>query len=56
MSNKGQAKDGVRDSGPSEKKLKFTEPKLKFIEPKLIKQGDATKITGSPGFFGTFVP
>lgn len=55
MSIKVQAKDGAKDSSTSEEKLEFTEPKLKFIEPKLIKQGDATKITGQ-GFFGTFNP
>lgn len=37
-------------------KKEFTEPKLNFVEPKLTKQGDATKITGAPPIFGTFVP
>jgi len=37
-------------------KKPFEEPKLTFIEPKLTKHGDATKITGGGGFFGTFIP
>ena len=45
------------DNGESaQTKRHFTEPKLTFIEPKLTKHGDATKITGTNGFFGTFVP
>ena len=40
----------------SEIKKHFKEPKLTFIEPKLTKQGDATKITGQPPFFQTFIP
>ena len=35
-------------------KKPFEEPKLTFVEPKLTKHGDATKITGGGGFFGTF--
>ncbi|MCD4760561.1 hypothetical protein K8R42_01550 [bacterium] len=37
-------------------KKAFKEPKLTFIEPKLTKQGDATKITGQPPFFQSFIP
>ena len=37
-------------------KKPFEEPKLTFVEPKLTKHGDATKITGGGGFFGTFTP
>ncbi|MBE7444265.1 MAG: hypothetical protein HS132_03100 [Planctomycetia bacterium] len=45
----------VKVVGDSQTKRHFTEPKLTFIEPKLTKHGDATKITGNNGFFGTFV-
>ena len=37
-------------------KKAFKEPKLTFMEPKLTKHGDATKITGGGGFFGTIIP
>ena len=43
-------------SGDTQGKSHFDEPKLTFIEPKLTKHGDATKITGTNGFFGTFTP
>lgn len=53
---RGQIDREVHGLDGSQTKKLFTEPKLTFVEPKLTKHGDATKITGTNGFFGTFVP
>jgi len=52
----GHIDQEVKVVGDSQTRKPFAEPKLTFIEPKLTKHGDATKITGTNGFFGTFTP
>lgn len=52
----GHIDQEVTGLNASQTRKPFAEPKLTFIEPKLTKHGDATKITGTNGFFGTFTP